>query len=64
VFSSPGQHFDATIDLYNYNARFYDPQLGQCTQPDSLIPQVYNPIALNRSAYVYNSPGLKHNAPH
>jgi hypothetical protein len=30
--------------------------LGQFTQPDSLIPQAYNPIALNRFAYVYNSP--------
>lgn len=51
-----GQRWDATIGLYDYNARFYDPQLGQFTQPDSLIPEPGNPIAWNRYAYVYNNP--------
>ncbi|MBN1995489.1 MAG: hypothetical protein JW953_22570, partial [Anaerolineae bacterium] len=38
------------------DARFYDPHLGQFTQPDSLVPQPGNPIAWNRYAYVYNNP--------
>jgi RHS repeat-associated protein len=51
-----GYRWDGTIGLYDANARFYDPALGQFTQPDSLVPQPYNPIAWNRYAYVYNSP--------
>jgi hypothetical protein len=42
--------------LYDYNARFYDPQLGRFTQPDSLVAQPYHPIAWNRYAYVYDNP--------
>ena len=43
-------------NLYYYGARWYDPWLGQFTQPDSLVPDPLNPIALNRYAYAYNSP--------
>ena len=51
-----GQRWDDTIGLYDYNARFYDPQLGQFTQPDSLVAEAGNPIAWNRYAYVYDNP--------
>jgi RHS repeat-associated protein len=51
-----GQRWDATIGLYDYNARFYDPQTGTFIQPDSIVPQPGNPIAWNRFAYVYNNP--------
>lgn len=32
-----GQVLDASTGLYYYKARYYDPQLGQFTQPDSLL---------------------------
>ena len=51
-----GYRWDDTIGLYDANARFYDPELGQFTQPDSLVPEPYHPISLNRYAYTYNSP--------
>jgi RHS repeat-associated protein len=51
-----GQRWDATIGLYDYNARFYDPQTGTFIQPDSIVPDPGNPIAWNRFAYVYNDP--------
>jgi len=51
-----GQRWDATIGLYDYRARFYDPWLGQFTQPDSLVPDPLNPQAWNRYAYVSNAP--------
>jgi RHS repeat-associated protein len=51
-----GQRWDATIGLYDYNARFYDPQAGTFIQPDSIVPDPGNPMAWNRFAYVYNDP--------
>jgi len=38
------------------NARFYDPELGQFTAPDSLVPDVYQPQTLNRYAVDNNDP--------
>jgi RHS repeat-associated protein len=32
-----GQRWDGTIDLYDYNARWYDAALGRFIQPDTLI---------------------------
>jgi RHS repeat-associated protein len=51
-----GQRWESTIGLYDYRARFYDPSIGQFTQPDSLVAEPGNPIAWNRYAYVYNAP--------
>jgi RHS repeat-associated protein/uncharacterized repeat protein (TIGR01451 family) len=51
-----GQRWQSTIGLYDYRARFYDPSIGQFTQPDSLVAEPGNPIAWNRYAYVYNAP--------
>jgi RHS repeat-associated protein len=62
-----GQRWDATIGLHeceaspersagDYNARFYDPQLGQFTQPDSLVAGPLNPAAWNRFGYVNDNP--------
>jgi hypothetical protein len=30
--------------------------LNRWTQPDTIVPDLYNPQSLNRYAYVYNSP--------
>jgi len=51
-----GQREEATIGLYFYNARYYDPALGRFVQADTLVPDPGNPQALNRYAYVTNNP--------
>jgi RHS repeat-associated protein len=51
-----GQREDATIGLYFYNARYYDPYLNRWIQPDSIIPDPANPQSLNRYSYVRNNP--------
>ena len=51
-----GQREEATIGLYFYNARWYDPALGRFVQPDTLVPEPGNPQALNRYTYVTNNP--------
>jgi RHS repeat-associated protein len=33
-----GQEYDAEQDLYYYGARFYDPNLGVFTTPDTIVP--------------------------
>ena len=35
-----GQREDATIGLYFYNARYYDPALGRFVQADTIVPDV------------------------
>jgi hypothetical protein len=37
-------------------SRYYDPALGRFIQPDSLIPEAYNPLAYDRYQYVYSNP--------
>jgi hypothetical protein len=37
-------------------ARWYDYETGRFTQPDSIIPNLYNPQSLNRYSYVLNNP--------
>ena len=51
-----GQREDATIGLYFYNARYYDPALGRFVQADTIVPGAGEPQALNRYAYAYNQP--------
>ncbi|MDD2522296.1 MAG: RHS repeat-associated core domain-containing protein [Anaerolineaceae bacterium] len=44
-------------DIYFYNARWYDPQLGRFMQADTLVPlQVQGTQAFDRYAYVNNNP--------
>ncbi|MBB5209540.1 RHS repeat-associated core domain-containing protein, partial [Chiayiivirga flava] len=42
--------------LIDMHTRYYDPTAMRFLQPDSIVPDVYQPLALNRFAYVYNSP--------
>jgi RHS repeat-associated protein len=56
------QEQDSSTNLYNYNARHYDPATGQFISPDSIIPDVYDPQQLNRYAYARNNP-LKYTDP-
>ena len=51
-----GQRSEATIGLYYYGARWYDPALGRFIEADTIVPEPGNPKALDRYAYVYNNP--------
>lgn len=51
-----GQQLDEETGLYYYNARYYDPELGRFTQPDTIVPSPSNPQTLNRYTYADNSP--------
>ncbi|WP_423223227.1 RHS repeat-associated core domain-containing protein [Candidatus Amarolinea aalborgensis] len=57
-----GQREDASIGLYFYNARYYDPTLGRFISADTIVPQPGNPAAPNRYAYTANNP-VKYNDP-
>ena len=51
-----GQRLESSIGLYDYGARFYDPQLSRFLSPDSIIPQQQGVQAFDRYAYVSNNP--------
>jgi RHS repeat-associated protein len=55
-FGFTGQRYEASIGIYDYGARWYDPGLGRFLQPDSLVPEPANPQSLNRYAYALNNP--------
>jgi RHS repeat-associated protein len=44
------------IGLYYYGARFYDAYISRFTQPDTIIPDRYDPQSYDRYAYVRNNP--------
>ena len=46
------------IKLIHMGARWYDPQLGRFTQPDTIIPGPGNPLAWDRFHYALNSPAV------
>ena len=47
---------EAEAGLYFYNARWFDPGLGRFAQPDSIIPDIYNPLDIDRYQYVHSNP--------
>jgi RHS repeat-associated protein len=57
-----GQENDADTELMYYGARYYSPQYRFFVQPDTLLPDSYNPQALNRYAYALDNP-LKYTDP-
>ncbi|MFZ3080680.1 MAG: RHS repeat-associated core domain-containing protein [Bellilinea sp.] len=57
-----GQREESELGLYYYVARFYDPSIMQFNQPDSLIPDPYNPLDWDRYAYSRNNP-IRYNDP-
>ncbi|MBL8092368.1 MAG: RHS repeat-associated core domain-containing protein, partial [Anaerolineales bacterium] len=52
-----GQYsYESDFGLYFYNARFYDPQLGRFSSPDSIIPEQTQGVqAWDRYAYTSNN---------
>jgi len=61
-FTYTGQRDLPGTGLMDYNARFYSPYLNQFTQPDTIVPNLYNPQSLNRYAYALNNP-IRYNDP-
>jgi RHS repeat-associated protein len=56
TFRFTGQRLDSGIQLYFYNARYYDHIVGRFVQADTIVPQAGNPQSLNRYAYTLNNP--------
>ncbi|WDP90450.1 MAG: VCBS repeat-containing protein [Desulfobacter sp.] len=50
------QEQDEGTGLYNYDARLYDPEIGQFVMADTIVPEPFNPQSLNRYAYCLNNP--------
>jgi RHS repeat-associated protein len=50
------QELDKKSGFYNYDARLYDPVIGRFVSADSVIPNWYDPQALNRYSYSLNNP--------
>jgi RHS repeat-associated protein len=48
--------------LMDYKARFYSPYITHFSQPDSIVPDLYNPQTLNRYSYALNNP-IRYNDP-
>ncbi|MBI5389402.1 hypothetical protein HZB01_03420 [Candidatus Woesearchaeota archaeon] len=61
-FLFTGKEQEEGTSLYYYGARYYDAFLRRFTQPDKVIPNVYDPQALNRYSYALNNP-LKYTDP-
>jgi len=57
-----GKENDADTGLMYYGARYYSPGYRIFVQPDTMLPDVYNPQALNRYSYTLNNP-VKYNDP-
>ena len=55
-YSFTGKEKDKATDLYYFEARYYKHGYRHFTQPDTIIPNNYNPQTLNRYAYVVNNP--------
>ena len=51
-----GQRQEDSLDLYFYNARWYDPELGRFAQADTVLPNPGDAKAFDRFAYVNNNP--------
>jgi RHS repeat-associated protein len=51
-----GQRDDDKLGLYDYNARYYDANIGRFISADTIIPQPNNPQSFNRYTYVLNNP--------
>lgn len=51
-----GHRTDDANNLTYMNARYYDSDLGRFISADSVIPNIFNPQALNAYSYVYNNP--------
>jgi RHS repeat-associated protein len=58
-----GQREEASLGIYYFNARWFDPSLGRFTSPDSIVPtSTQGTQAWDRYAFVNNNP-VRYNDP-
>ncbi|MCB8943491.1 MAG: RHS repeat-associated core domain-containing protein [Ardenticatenaceae bacterium] len=50
------QRWDGKMKLLDYNARYYDPEIGRFITADTLVPNPSNPQSFSRYTYVLNNP--------
>jgi RHS repeat-associated protein len=50
------QELDNETNLYNYDARLYDPVIGRFGTTDSVMQNAYDPQSLNAYSYCQNNP--------
>ncbi len=55
-FDSEGKEYSSYVGDYDFNFRKMKPEWGLFTQPDTLIPNIYDPQSLNRYAFEKNNP--------
>jgi len=55
-FDYEGKEYDSVVSDYDFNARKYKSDWNIFTQPDPLLPNLYDPQQLNRYAYGRNNP--------
>ncbi len=55
-FDYTGKEYSTVVGDYDYNFRKLKPEWAIFTQPDSLLPNVYDPQQLNRYSYARNNP--------
>jgi RHS repeat-associated protein len=55
-YTYTGQKSDSYINLMWYGSRWFDPELGRFIQADSIVPNVFNPLDLDRYQYVRSNP--------
>ncbi len=55
-FELAGRESDDETGLVFMGSRYYHPGLGKFISADTIVPDVLNPQAYNRYAYVYNDP--------
>ncbi len=55
-YTFTGQRNEASLGLYDYHARFYDPYLGRFISADTIVPNPGNPQDFNRYAYAADNP--------
>jgi RHS repeat-associated protein len=51
-----GERYVNSIRIYDYGARWYDPELGRFLQADPVIGDTSNPQTINPYSYVVNNP--------
>jgi RHS repeat-associated protein len=62
LYRYTGQRVETGTGLYDYGARWYDPQIGRFLAADSIVPNPGDSQALNRYMYVAGNP-LKYTDP-
>jgi RHS repeat-associated protein len=55
-YTYTGQESDGETGLMYYGARYYSAEIGRFVQPDSMLPDIYDPQQLNRYMYVRGNP--------